>query len=54
MSALQRFQVTCPNCEGYATKPHHSRPTAFWEKDFHDSFIHGGDDTAEVQEVASE
>ena len=54
MSTAPQYHVTCPHCEGCATQPRCSRPTAFWEKDFHDSFIHGGDDTAEVEEVSDD
>lgn len=51
MSSAPKYRVTCPDCAGYATTPRYSRPTAYWEKDFHDSFIHDGADTAEVEEV---
>lgn len=51
MSAAQQFQVTCEVCPGYELDPRYSRPTAQWEKEFHDDFVHDGDDVAEVQEV---
>lgn len=48
---ITRLRVVCDECPALDSALHYSVQDAAYDKKFHNEFIHGGDDVADVEEV---